>query len=70
MPVNKDGLLKSNTAVLIKGKTSINSLVGKGSKIHVDYFDEAMVVVSSESLTVHKHSKHQFLQTLLKVPYL
>ena len=54
--------------VLIKGKISLNSLVGIGSKIEVDGLEET-IVVSSESLTGQKkvaNHTNQFLQIISK----
>jgi len=45
--------------VSVKGKTSLNSQVGIGSKIQVDGFKKAIVVVGSESLTGQKLSKYK-----------
>ena len=45
--------------VSIKGKTSLNSLVGIGSKIQVDGLEETIVVVSSERSTGRKPSKYK-----------
>jgi len=43
--------------VLIKRKTSLNSLVGIESKIQVDGLEETIAVVSSERSTGQKPSK-------------
>jgi len=40
--------------VLIKGKTSLNSVVGIESKIQVDGLEKAIVVVSLQSSAVQK----------------
>ena len=45
--------------VSIKGKTSLNSLVGIGSKIQVDGLEETIAVVSSERSTGQKLSKYK-----------
>ena len=45
--------------VSIKGKTSLNSLVGIGSKIQVDGLEETIAVVSSERSTGQKPSKYK-----------
>ena len=42
--------------VSIKGKTSLNSLVGIGSTIQVDGLEETLTVVSSERLAGQKQS--------------
>jgi len=52
-------LIKSNMEVLIKGKTSLNSLVGIGSKIQVDGLEETVAVVSSERSTGKKPFKYK-----------
>ena len=45
--------------VLIKGKTSLNILVGIGSKIQVDGLEETIAIVSSERSTGQKLSKYK-----------
>ena len=45
--------------VSIKGKTSLNSLVGIGSKIQVDGLEETIAIVSSERSTRQKPSKYK-----------
>ena len=45
-PVDKDRFTISNKEVLNKGKTSLKSLVGMGSKRRVDNIDEEVVEVS------------------------
>ena len=45
--------------VSIKGKTSLNSLVGIWSKIQMDGFKETITVVNSESSTGQKPSKYK-----------
>ena len=53
--------MKSNMEVSIKEKTSLNSLVGIGSKIQVDGLEETIAVVSSERSTGQKPSKYKYL---------
>ena len=55
--------------VSIKGKT-LNGLVGIGSKIQVDGFEETIAVVSSERSTGQKPSTNQVLKILLKLLHL
>ena len=45
--------------VLIKGKTSLNSLVGVGSKTQVDGLEETIAVVISERSTAQKPSEYK-----------
>ena len=45
--------------VSIKGKTSLNSLVGIGSKIQVDGLEETIAVFSSERSTGQKPCKYK-----------
>ena len=44
--VTGDRLIMFSSGLLIKGKTSMNNLVGMGSSIHVDDLDEDNVVIS------------------------
>jgi len=58
--------------VMIKGKTSLNNLVGIWSKIQVDGLEET-IAVSSESLTGPKWSEYKSGskdKVLLKLLYL
>ena len=55
----------------IKGKTSLNSLVGIGSKIQVDGLEETIAVVNSERSTGQKRlNTNQVLKMLLKLLHL
>jgi len=57
--------------VSIKGKTSLNSLVGIGSKIQVDGLEETIAVVSSERSTGRSRlNTNQVLKILLKLLHL
>ena len=42
--------------MLINGKTSFNSLVGIGSKIHVDGLEERIIECNCSRLMAEKHS--------------
>ena len=58
-PVDEDRLITLKMEVLIKAKTSLKSLVGIGSKRHVDGLEEASVTASSESSTGQKQSRNE-----------
>ena len=49
----------SNITGLIKGKISLNSLVGMGSNRHVADLEEFIINVSSERFTAEKQSRYE-----------